>query len=292
MKIAFLGLGIMGRGMARNLALRGHEVTGWNRTPGKALLKGISKVKLAKTIADAMRGSEAVMVSVTGPDAQTAVFRGPDGVFANVKEGMLILDTTTTDPALTRDLAKEAQAQGAEFVDAPVFGSREESWNGKLDVVWGGKQSLSAKLSPIFNAIAKSAHHMGGTSAGATMKLIGNNIVAAEFMALAEGLAMAKKAGIDRTRIPEVLAVVDYGSGLLKNNAKNAVAGDYETFFSLNNMLKDSHLIAILARQTGVPAYSNGVAIQSFQGAATAGLGGKNASAIIKYLDLITTPRR
>ena len=292
MEIAFLGLGIMGRGMVRNLALRGHEVTGWNRTQSKSLLKGISKVKLAKTIADAMRGSEAVMVSVTGPDAQTAVFRGPDGVFAHLQKGMLILDTTTTDPALTRDLAKEAQARGAEFVDAPVFGSREESWNGKLDVVWGGKPSLFAKLSPIFKAIAKSAHHMGATSAGATMKLIGNNIVAAEFMALAEGLAMAKKAGIDRKRIPEVLAVVDYGSDLLKNNAKNAIAGNYETFFSLNNMLKDTYLIANVARQTGVPAYSNGVAIQIFQGAATAGLGERNVSAIIKYLDLITAPRR
>jgi 3-hydroxyisobutyrate dehydrogenase-like beta-hydroxyacid dehydrogenase len=292
MKIAFLGLGIMGRGMARNLALQGHEVTGWNRTARKSLLKGISKVKLAKTIADAMRGSEAVMVSLTGPDAQTEVFRGPGGVFAHVKEGMLILDMTTTDPAVTRDLAKEAQAKGAEFIDAPVFGSKDESWNGKLDVVWGGRPSLSAKLNPIFKAIAKSAHHMGRTSAGATMKLIGNNIVAAEFMALAEGLAMAKKAGIDRKRIPEVLAVVDYGSDLLKNNAKNALAGNYETFFSLNNMLKDTHLIADLARETGVPVYSNGVAVQSFQGAAAAGLGEKNASAIIKYLDLISTPGR
>lgn len=287
MKIGFIGLGIMGRGMARNLSLKKHSVTAWNRTHHRGLGKELPRVKIVDSISEAVAGRDIVMVSVTGPAAQEGVFLGGDGIFASAKKGSLIVDATTSSPASTRKLAKKASEAGLVYIDAPVFGSRNETWNGELDVVWGGPNSAAKLLKPIFQCIAKSQHHMGGTGAGTAMKLIGNNIVAAEFMALAEGLALAAKSDVDLKAIPGVLEAVDYGSGLLIANTKSALKGDYKPFFYLKHMLKDAHLIAEFAREVEVPVYGNAVAVQSLQGAMLHGLGDENVSALIKYVGLL-----
>lgn len=284
MKIGFIGLGIMGRGMARNLSLKKHSVTAWNRTKHRDLQRKLPRVKMAGTIREAVNGREIVVVSVTGPDAQDAVFHGGEGIFFSAKPGTLILDATTSRPVQTRALAKKAKDAGLIYVDAPVFGSREESWHGRLDIVWGGPAAAGRKALPVFKAIAKSVHHMGETGAGTAMKLIGNNIVAAEFMALAEGLALAAKSGVDLKAIPGVLEEADYGSGLLISNTRNALKKNFEPFFYLKHMLKDARLIGEFARDAGVPVYGNAVAVESLQGAVLQGFGEENVSALIKYV--------
>ncbi len=284
MDIGFIGLGIMGRGMARNLSLKGHDVTGWNRTRHRDLQKKLSRVKMAASIAKAVSGREVIMISVTGPDAQEQVFGGAKGIFAHASKGALIIDLTTTELGHTQELAREARSRKLDYIDAPVFGSKDESWNGKLDIVWGGSAKLGQRAAPAFEAISKSIHHMGAVGSGTTMKLIGNNIVAAEFMALAEGLALARKAGIKLDAIPTLLEAVDYGSGLLTNNARNAIKGDYKPFFYLKHMLKDVRLVQSLARDMEVPSYLAAVSAQSFQGALNEGFGEENVSALVKYV--------
>jgi len=284
MKIGFIGLGIMGRGMARNLSLKKHSVTAWNRTKHHDLQRKLPRVRIANSIREAVSGKEVVMVCVTGPEAQDAVFHGGDGIFFSAKPGTLIIDATTSSPPRTRALAKKAKEAGLVYIDSPVFGSREESWNGQLDVVWGGPAAAGRKALSVFKAISKSIHHMGDAGAGTAMKLIGNNIVAAEFMALAEGLALAAKSGVDLKAIPGVLEDVDYGSGLLISNTKSALKKNFEPFFYLKHMLKDARLIGEFARDAGVPVYGNAVAIESFQGAVLQGFGEENVSALIKYV--------
>jgi len=289
MKIGFLGLGIMGQGMARNLALKGHDVTAWNRSKKADLKEKLPKVRLGSTIREAVTDQEIVMISVTGPDAQKDIYYGDEGVFAHAIPGTLVLDLTTTDPALVHELAKEAKKQRLEYIDCPVFGSKDEAWNGKLDIVWGGTDQAGKRALAVFQAIAKSVHHMGGTGTGAAMKLIGNNIVAAEFIALAEGLALARRSGVKLEAIPGVLKEVDYGSGLLVGNATSSIKNDYTPFFYLKHMLKDVRLIAEFARETNVPVFSGGAANQVLQAAVNQGFGEENVSAVIKYVESQST---
>jgi len=288
MKIGFLGLGIMGQGMARNLALKGHDVTAWNRTKKAGLNEKLPTVRLVSTIREAVSDQDVVMISVTGPDAQKNIYYGDEGVFAHVTPGTLVLDLTTTDPALVHTLAEEAKQQRLEYADCPVFGSKDESWNGKLDIVWGGTDQAGKRAQAVFQAIAKSVHHMGDTGAGAAMKLIGNNIVAAEFVALAEGLALARRSGVKLEAVPAVLKAVDYGSGLLVGNATSSLKNDYAPFFYLEHMLKDARLIADFAREVNVPVYSGGTANQVFQAAVNQGLGKENVSAVIKHIESLS----
>jgi 3-hydroxyisobutyrate dehydrogenase-like beta-hydroxyacid dehydrogenase len=285
MNIGFLGLGIMGQGMARNLSLKGHDVTAWNRSKKSGLTEKLPKVRLVSTIREAAADRDIVMISVTGPDAQKDIYFGDEGLFAHATPGTLILDLTTTDPALVHELADEAKKRRLEYVDCPVFGSKDESWNGKLDIVWGGTEQTGKKAEPVFQAIAKSVHHMGDTGAGAAMKLIGNNIVAAEFLALAEGLALARRSGVKLEAVPGVLKEVDYGSGLLVGNATSSIKNDYTPFFYLKHMLKDVRLVGDFARAMNVPVYSGGTANQVFQAAANQGLGEENVSAVIKHIE-------
>jgi 3-hydroxyisobutyrate dehydrogenase-like beta-hydroxyacid dehydrogenase len=288
MNIGFLGLGIMGQGMVRNLSLKGHDVTAWNRTKKSELTEKLPKVRQVSTIREAAADRDIVMISVTGPDAQKDVYFGEEGLFAHATAGTLILDLTTTDPALVHALAAEAKKRRLDYIECPVFGSKDESWNGKLDIVWGGTDQAGKRAEAVFKAIAKSVHHMGDTGAGAAMKLIGNNIVAAEFLALAEGLALARRSGVKLEAVPGVLKEVDYGSGLLVGNATSSIKNDYTPFFHLKNMLKDTRLIGDFSREVNVPVYSGGIAAQVFQAAVNQGLGEENVSAVIKHIESLS----
>ena len=130
MKIGFLGLGIMGQGMARNLALKGHDVTAWNRTTKTELKEKLPKVKLVSAIRDAVVDQEIVMICVTGPDAQKDIYYGDKGLFAHVTPGTLVLDLTTTDPALARALAEEAKQRRLEYAQSLAAGTKHgtASW--------------------------------------------------------------------------------------------------------------------------------------------------------------------
>lgn len=282
MKIGFLGLGIMGAGMARNLAAAGYDVRGWNRTP-RDLPPGCGDVRVARTLAEAVAGREVVFASLTGPHAQHEVFS--EDALRSFTSGTLVLDATTGDPETAAALHERCAAHGVEYCDTPVFGSKPESWNGKLDVLFGGSDATFARAEPVLQTIAKSVHHLGPTGTATAMKLVGNAIVAAEFLALAEGMALAKRAGIAGDRLTGVLDVVDFGSALLQSSAKSALAGDFSVAFSLHNMLKDARLVQDLARTSGVPVFGSAAAVQMLQTAVNLGFGDENVSAIVKAVD-------
>ena len=139
MEIGFVGLGTMGRGLVRNLLRAGHNVTVWNRSRPD-LPQELAAAKLAGTIADAVADKARVFVCVTGPDAQRAVLERPDGAIAHLAKGAIVADVTTTAPEVARHMAEVTAAVGATFLDTPVFGSKGEAWEGKLDFVCGGPE--------------------------------------------------------------------------------------------------------------------------------------------------------
>jgi 3-hydroxyisobutyrate dehydrogenase-like beta-hydroxyacid dehydrogenase len=288
-RIGFIGLGIMGSGMARNLAAAGHQVTGWNRTRAN-VPDGLDRVTITDTIEAAVRDAEFVFISVIGPPAQLDVVFDDDGLLEHTPEGALVIDTTSTAPDLTRSLYEDFAEHGADYVDAPVFGSRDEAWGGKLDWLFGGTPDQFARAEPLLRAMGKSVTHTGPLGTAAAMKLAGNLMVAAQFISLAEGLAIARRAGVPDEVIPKVLDQVDFGSGLLRANARSALAGDFTPFFYLRHMLKDTHLVADLAREHGVPVAGVPAAIGALTAAVNAGYGDDNASAVVAWLEQVSSP--
>ena len=139
MEIGFVGVGTMGRGVVRNLLRAGHGVAVWNRTRPE-LPPELAAAKLAGSIADAVAGKARVFVCVTGPDAQRAVLEGRDGAIAHLAKGAIVADVTTTAPEVAKQMAEAVAAVGATYLDTPVFGSKGEAWEGKLDFVCGGPE--------------------------------------------------------------------------------------------------------------------------------------------------------
>ena len=280
-EIGFLGLGIMGRGMVRNLLKAGHEVTAWNRTK-RDLPKDLAKAKVAATIRDAVAGKKLVIVSLTGPDAQRDVLRGPVGLFAVAGKGTTIIDTTTTDPLLSLELSKEAGERGLTYLDAPVFGSRNEAWEGRLDFVCGGDRAAFDAVKPVIATMAATVHYMGGASKGAAAKLVGNLLVSAQMVSLGEALSMAQKAGLDTDALTGYLDVTDFSSGLIRGVSRASLKGDFDPHFYLKHMLKDARLIGAYARSLGVAVPAASLTAELYQAAVNKGYGELNASALHK----------
>src|SRR5215471_3606771 len=187
MRVAFLGLGIMGQSMAANLAKAGHEVTVWNRTSGK-VVEGAS---LAPTPAAAAQGAEVVWMCVSDTDAVESVIFGHDGAEQSLTEGMIIADSSTISPAATLKFAERVAAKGAAWVDAPMTGSKIGARDGTLVFIVGGAEEKIERLKPLFAAMGKKIFRMGETSKGQATKLAMNLQIALIFEGFAEALTLA-----------------------------------------------------------------------------------------------------
>src|SRR5207302_8843026 len=166
MRVAFLGLGIMGHAMATNLAKAGHEVTVWNRTAGKH----VESARPAATPAEAAKGAEVVWLCVSDTDAVESVLFGPDGVQQSLAPGMIIADSSTISPSATLKFAERMKASGVAYVDAPMTGSKIGAQNGSLVFIVGGDEADIERLNPLFAAMGKKIFRMGETSKGQATK--------------------------------------------------------------------------------------------------------------------------
>jgi len=203
MRVAFLGLGIMGRPMASNLAKAGHEVTVWNRTPGK----DVEGARTAASPAEAARGAEVIWLCVSDTKAVESILFGPQGVEEALSEGQIILDSSTIAPSATRRFAQRVAAKGVQYVDAPVTGSKIAAEAGTLIFIVGGEENAIEKLKPLFAATGKKIFRMGETGKGEAAKLVMNLQIALVYEGFAEALTLATKLGVDaETLLPLVEA--------------------------------------------------------------------------------------
>jgi 3-hydroxyisobutyrate dehydrogenase-like beta-hydroxyacid dehydrogenase len=283
MEIGFIGLGIMGTGMVRNLLKAGHGVTAWNRT-ARPLHPDLARATLVRTIGEAVGDKAVTLVCLTGPDAQRETLLGAKGAFASIRTGSIVADATTTDPKLTLELAAAARERGIRYLDTPVFGSKNEAWEGRLDFVCGGSRSDFEELKPVIEPLAATVHYMGSVSKGASAKLVGNLLVAAQMASLGEALALARKAGLDAEALMGYLDVTDFSSALIRGVGRATLAGDFEPSFYLRHMLKDARLISGFAQSMAVAAPQAALIAELYQAAVNKGLGELNASALHKML--------
>ena len=208
MRVAFLGLGIMGGAMATNLVKAGHEVTVWNRTPGK-LVEGAG---VAPNPAAAAQGAEVVWICVADTDAVDEVVFGKDGVEASLSEGMIIADSSTISPSATAKFAEQVKAKGVAWVDAPMTGSKIGARDATLIFMVGGEDASIDRLGPLFAAMGKKIFRMGETSKGQATKLAMNLQIAMIFEGFAEALTLATKLGVDTQQL---LSLIEATHGAL-----------------------------------------------------------------------------
>ena len=283
--ISYVGLGTMGSGMASNLLKAGYELTVWNRSAEKCepfVRKGAC---VADTPAGAVRDVDLVMYSLSNDQAIEEMVFGAKGILSGIKEGQIAIDMSTVLPATSLREEEAYAKRGVDFLDAPVFGSKNESADAKLWIMAAGKRDAFEKVKPVLQHLGQTIHYFGKNGNAAAMKLVGNLIVALEMEALAEGLVLAQKAGLDLSTVMEVVKVADFRSPLLVSNGQNVLKRDFSTSFAFKLMLKDAGLIEKFAGSLQSPIPALRVVQRNLQSAVALGFGEENASALIRALE-------
>ena len=248
MRVAFLGMGIMGRPMAANLVKAGHEVTTWNRSAGKE----VEGARSASSPADAARGSEVVWMCVSDTKAVESLLFAPGGVEEAVTPGTIIVDSSTISPFATRHFAERLKSRGADYVDAPITGSKVAAEGGTLIFMAGGDAAALARLQPLFQAMGKQVFHMGETGKGQATKLAMNLQIALIYEGFAEALTLAAKLGVDISKLLPLVQASMVRSGVVDYKAPFILKRDFSPNFPLRLMLKDIHLALDAAKESRV----------------------------------------
>ena len=283
--ISYLGLGTMGSGMASNLLKAGYKLTVWNRSAEKCVPFARKGARVADTPADAVRDVDLVMYSLSNDEAVEQVIFSGEGILSGIKEGQIAIDMSTVLPATSLREQEAYAKRGVDFLDAPVFGSKQESAEAKLWIMAAGSKAIFEKVRPVLAHLGQTVHYFGKNGNAAAMKLVGNLIVALEMEALAEGLVLAQKAGLDLNTVMEVVKVADFRSPLLVSNGQNILKRDFSTNFALKFMLKDAGLIEKFAKSLESPIPALRVVEKNLASAVDLGSGTENASALIKALE-------
>src|SRR5579863_1012715 len=251
--VGLIGLGLMGHPMGANLLKAGHELTVWNRTASRGISLVGQGAKRAATPRDLAAASEVILTIVSDPPALESVLWGEKGVFAGLKRGSVIIESSTVSPALEKRAALAAAALGAEFLEAPVTGGTWGAEKGELVFMAGGEASTLKRVEPVLGAMGKRWFHLGPIGAGQTVKLAMNLLLALEVEAFAEALALVTHAGIAGEKLFEVMQSSMGRSGLLDLKGAMMLKGEYKPSFPLRLMHKDMSLALDLANQLGVP---------------------------------------
>ena len=252
-KIGFLGLGIMGRGMAMTLAKAGYPLTVWNRTPEKAKEFAALGVEVADSPEQAAEGNDVVIMMLADPTAVREVAYGPNGVLEGLRDGAVLIDCSTVDPATSQNLASAAGQKGARFLDSPVAGSRKAAEDGQLILMVGGDENTLGKVRAVLETLSKTIIHAGGTGMGTYLKLCFNLIVGHMSAALAEALVAGAKAGLDPAVILEAVNSSVLANKFYEWKGNCILDRDFTTNFSVRLMHKDLNLMMSAAYGLNIP---------------------------------------
>lgn len=252
MKVAFLGLGVMGFPMAGHLVKAGHQVTVYNRTAAKAAQwVETHKGQAQPTPKAAAAGAEIVFACVGNDDDLRSVTTGPDGAFAGMAAGSIFVDHTTASADVARELGEAARGKGLHFLDAPVSGGQAGAENGKLTVMVGGDQASFDLAKPVIDAYAKSCVLMGPVGSGQLTKMVNQICIAGLVQGLSEAINFGQKAGLDIAKVVEVISKGAAQSWQMENRAHTMAEGKFEFGFAVDWMRKDLGIVLDEGRRNG-----------------------------------------
>jgi 3-hydroxyisobutyrate dehydrogenase-like beta-hydroxyacid dehydrogenase len=250
-KLGVIGIGYMGRPIARRLLQSGFRLTAFDRHPEKAEELIQYGGTVAKTVAELSAGCDVVLSCLASDDAVLHVYGGPDGAFANGRRGALVIDLSTVNPKTSQELSGLGSEHGVDVLDVTMSGSTPVAEQGALTLFGGGNQGSFAAAESIFRVIARKYSYLGPTGSGAAMKLVVNSLLGIGMQAIAEAVALGEKAGLDRTRLLAVLSETAVVAPAHVGKLERATRGDYSPQFPLRLMNKDFGLILNLAAAVG-----------------------------------------
>ena len=259
-RVAFLGLGVMGYPMAGHLARAGHQVTVYNRTPAKAIAwcaehaptdAPNGALQHADTPRQAAQGASLVFCCVGNDDDLRSVVLGPNGAFAGMAPGSVLVDHTTASANVARELYARAKELGLHFVDAPVSGGQAGAQNGVLTVMCGGDQAAFDAARPVAMAFSKAFTRLGDSGAGQLAKMVNQICIAGLVQGLSEAIAFGERAGLDMDQVLDVIGKGAAQSWQMDNRGKTMVAGQFDFGFAVDWMRKDLGLVLDEARRNG-----------------------------------------
>jgi 3-hydroxyisobutyrate dehydrogenase-like beta-hydroxyacid dehydrogenase len=290
-RIGFIGIGLMGQGMASNLLAKGYPLSvrvHRNRAAAEVLL-GAGAKETASNLACA-QASDILFLCVTGSRQVEEIVLGGEqpGVLSASPAGLTIIDCSTAEPASTTRVREACEKQGVTFIDAPLARTPKEAQEGRLNIMVGASEADFLRIKPVLAAFCENIFHVGGPGAGHTMKLVNNFVSLAQIAALAEGYAAAAKAGLDLKKLFDLMSVGAVNSGLMQGMIGGALEGDLERLkFSIANAQKDLSYYGHLTEQLGMPAPVAQSVHQAFVQASALGLGEAYTPSMLKMHEQI-----
>ena len=283
-RVAVLGLGIMGSGMAGRLLSQGFSVSVFNRNQEKAKSFADRGAAVASSPREAAEQSEIVISMVSDDVASRGVWLGPNGALAGASAGTLLIESSTLTVGWVKELAAAAEEKKCEFLDAPVTGTKPHAESGELLFLVGGSGKAFEQARPIFSVLGRDAIHIGPTGSGALMKLINNFLAAVHTVSFGEALALIEAGGLDRNKAISILTEGVPGSPMVKRIAGRVASGDYTPHFLMRLMAKDVGYALDEGKQRNVDLQTAAAALDAFKKAIAAGYGEKDFTAVVTSL--------
>lgn len=284
-KVALLGLGVMGLPMASNLLKKGYDLTVYNRTSSRCEPLVAQGAKVELTPGAAVKEADVVITMVSNDDAITSIYDSADGILSTLKNGVIVIDSSTISPSLAQRLAEDCAARGARFLDAPVTGSKPAAEAGTLTFMVGGDEDVLNESMPIFETLGSRIVHMGPNGSGAITKLAHNTVVGINNVALAEGFSIVSKAGVNPAAFLEVVRNGSAASKAAELKGEKIIDGNFDNQFSLQLMLKDLKLASVLTDQMQLPTPMLELAKSMFQSGQAEGYGPEDLCAVVKVYE-------
>ena len=286
-RVGFVGLGIMGEPMARNLLKAGFSLTVWNRTPSKADALVAEGAALASNPATVAAASDIVISCVSDSPDVEAVALGTDGILEGARAGTIYIDCSTISPAVARTIAERFRAKGVGMLDAPISGGDIGAKAGTLAIMVGGDVADFERCTPVLEAMGKTIVHVGPSGSGQVVKLCNQIAGGLNLMAMAEAITLCRSAGVDAARMLEVVSSGAAGSWMLTNLGPRAVNRDYAPGFMVDLMQKDLRLVLEAAEELQTPLPGSALVQQVFRVLQARGRGGDGTQAIVDALSLL-----
>ena len=283
--IGFIGLGIMGRGMAANLLRAGHDVTVWNRTASRAEPLVAMGASVSADPAGVAAAHDIVMVCVSDtPDVEAVVFGG-SGVAEGLRPGGLIVDHSTIAPVATKAMAKRITDVGGHWLDAPISGGSEGAERGTLSIMVGGDVDQVSRALPYLEAVGTTITHVGPTGAGQLVKAVNQVLVVVNELAVSEALLLAEAGDLDLEATLSAVSGGAAGSWMLSNRGPQMIERDWRPGFTIDLQQKDLRIVLDTADELGVPLPGTSLVFQLYRALQSRGLGSEGNHALVKALE-------
>lgn len=282
--VGFVGLGLMGAPMAINIARAGYPLAVYNRSAEKAEPLRTLGARVASSPKELAARCDVVITMLTDAAAVEQVLRGDEGLLAGGRPGEVLIDMSTVSPEQSRSMAIEIEVRGWRKLEAPVYGSTSRAQDGTLGLMVGGDAALLKEERELLQVMGKEIFHMGRMGAGALTKLAFNLLVAAQFNALGEAMALASSGGLDLQKVAEVIVSTPVASDLIKRKIQNIVGDNYAPAFPLKHLHKDLGLMLETGHALGVPLPATGAIHETYTAARSRGYGDMDSMAVFCLL--------